>query len=165
LRWLIGGGLLVHGLGAMWLAHRMTAQSDFLSLALPQLLSGLGIAFIYSPLLVATLRAVPKEGPKASALVILAFQLGGSVAAAAVVTMADRRAQFHQAMLAGSTTLQRPDIASFVQSHTHAVAQLSQIVASQSTILAYADALFAAGVFVACFSPFVTFLKQQRQRS
>jgi MFS transporter, DHA2 family, multidrug resistance protein len=165
LRWLIGGGLFVHGLGAIWLAHQMTAQSDFLSLALPQLFTGTGIAFIYSPLLVATLRAVPKEGPKASALVILAFQLGGSVAAAAVVTMADRRADFHQAMLAGTATLQRAGVASFVHSHAHAVAQLAQIIASQSTILAYADALFAAGVFVACFSPFVAFLKQQRQGS
>lgn len=165
LRWLIGGGLFVHGIGAIWLAHQMTAQSDFFSLALPQLFTGTGIAFIYSPLLVATLRAVPKEGPKASALVILAFQLGGSVAAAAVVTMADRRQQFHQSMLAGSATLHRPDVAAFMQTHPHPVAQLAQIIASQSTILAYGDALFAAGVFVACFSPFVTFLKQQRQLS
>ncbi|HET9096830.1 MAG TPA: DHA2 family efflux MFS transporter permease subunit [Candidatus Baltobacteraceae bacterium] len=165
LRWLIGGGLFVHGIGAIWLAHQMTAQSDFLSLAGPQLFTGVGIAFIYSPLLVATLRAVPREGPKASALVILAFQLGGSAAAAAVVTMADRREQFHQSILAGSATLQRPDVASFMRTHAHPVAQLAQMIASQSTILAYADALFAAGAFVVCFSPFVVFLKQQRQRS
>lgn len=162
LRWLIGGGLFVHGMGAMWLAREMTSQSDFASLVAPQLLTGLGIAFIYSPLLVATLRAVPKEGPKASALVILAFQLGGSVAAAAVVTMADRREQFHQAALAASETLQRPAVASFVQSHPHPVVQLMQLVASQSTVLAYSDALLAAGAFVACFSPFVAFLKQRQ---
>jgi MFS transporter, DHA2 family, multidrug resistance protein len=164
LRWLIGGGLLLHGIGAIWLSRQMTPQSDFLSLALPQLLTGLGIAFIYSPLLVATLRAVPKEGPKASALVILAFQLGGSIAAAAVVTMADRREVFHQAVLSGSITLQRPDVAHFMNSHAHPVAQLTQLVASQSTVLAYADALLAAGVFVAAFSPFATLLKQ-RQRT
>jgi DHA2 family multidrug resistance protein len=162
LRWLIGGGLLVHGIGAIWLAHRLTTDSDFLSLAAPQLLTGLGIAFIYSPLLVATLRAVPKEGPKASALVILAFQLGGSIAAAAVVTMADRREQVHQAVLSASATLQRPEIAQFVGSHVHGVAQLTQLVVSQSTVLAYGDTMLAAGVFVACFSPFVAFLKQRQ---
>ena len=162
LRWLIGGGLLVHGIGAIWLAREMTSQSDFFALALPQLFTGTGIAFIYSPLLVATLRAVPKDGPKASALVILAFQLGGSIAAAAVVTMADRREVFHQAALSSTITLQRPEIASFVQSHAHSTAQLAQLVASQSTVLAYGDALLAAGVFVACFSPFVTFLKQRQ---
>lgn len=165
LRYLIGGGLLVHGIGAIWLSRELTSQSDFLTLALPQLFTGLGIAFIYSPLLVATLRAVPREGPKASALVILAFQLGGSVAAAAVVTMADRREQLHQAMLAASVTLQRPEIESFVQTHPNAIAQLTQMVTSQSTVLAYGDAMLSAGVFVACFSPFVAFLKQQRQPS
>lgn len=162
LRWLIGGGLLVHGIGAIWLSRMMTSQSDFLALALPQLFTGLGIAFIYSPLLVATLRAVPKEGPKASALVILAFQLGGSVAAAAVVTMADRREMFHQSVLSSTITLQRPEVASFVQSHPHSIAQLAQLVASQSTVLAYGDALLVAGIFVAAFSPFVTFLKQRQ---
>ncbi len=162
LRWLIGGGLLVHGIGTIWLAHEMTSQSNFFAMALPQLFSGTGIAFIYSPLLVATLRAVPKEGPKASALVVLAFQLGGSIAAAAVVTMADRREQFHQAILSATVAADRPDIAAFVRSHQHSVAQLMQLVTAQSTVLAYADALLAAGVFVICFSPFVTFLKQRQ---
>jgi DHA2 family multidrug resistance protein len=162
LRWLIGGGLFVHGLGAIWLSRAMTSQSDFWTLALPQLFTGLGIAFIYSPLLVATLRAVPKEGPKASALVILAFQLGGSIASAGVVTMVDRREDFHQAALSSTVTLQRSDVASFVHSHTHSILQLTQMVSSQATVLAYGDALLAAGVFVACFSPFVTFLKQRQ---
>lgn len=162
LRWLIGGGLFVHGIGAMWLSQQMTTQSDFASLVLPQLLTGTGIAFIYSPLLVATLRAVPKEGPKASALVILAFQLGGSIAAAVVVTMADRRELFHQSALAGNLSWHRPDVAAFVHSQPHALLQLTQMVTSQSTVLAYGDALLAAGVFVACFSPFVAFLKQRQ---
>lgn len=162
LRWLIGGGLFVHGIGAIWLAREMTSQSDFFAMMYPQLLTGFGIAFIYSPLLVATLRAVPKEGPKASALVILAFQLGGSVAAAAVVTMADRREQFHQATLSATQTLARPAVASFVQLHPQSLVQLTQLVTSQSTVLAYGDALLAAGAFVACFSPFVAFLKQRQ---
>ncbi len=105
---------------------------------------------------------MPKEGPKASALVILAFQLGGSIAAAAVVTMADRREIFHQSTLSATASLQRPEIAQFVGSHAHALAQLTQLVVSQSTVLAYGDTMLAAGVFVACFSPFVAFLKQRQ---
>lgn len=159
LRWLIGGGLFVFGIGAMWLGREMTAESDFASFVGPQLLCGFGISFIYSPLLVATLRAVPKEAPKASAFIILAFQLGGSIAAAALVTLVDRREQFHQTVLAATATTARPVVASFLQSHP--AAQLAHLVAAQANILAYGDALMAAGAFVACFSPFVTFLTQK----
>jgi hypothetical protein len=76
--------------------------------------------------------------------------------------MVDRRADFHQTALSSTVTLQRPEVASFVQSHAHSVLQLTQMVASQATVLAYGDALLAAGVFVACFSPIVTFLKQRQ---
>jgi hypothetical protein len=159
LRMLIGGGLFVAGIGTIWLSNRIVTQSDFSSFVLPMIFIGFGIAFVYSPLLVATLRAVPKEAAKAAAFIILGFQLGGSISAATFVTLTDRREQFHQTMLAGEATLQRPEIASFLQ--THPVAQLAHLVTSQATSLAYADAIFAAGVFAVCFSPFVALLAQK----
>jgi MFS transporter, DHA2 family, multidrug resistance protein len=164
LRVLIGGGLFIAGVGTLWLSQRITAQSDFLSFIPPLVFSGVGIACIYSPALVATLRAVPlSEAPKVSSLIILSFQLGGSIAAASLVVLTDRREQFHQAILAGQMTLQRPGIASFLQSHP--VSQLTAIVASQATVMAYADALMAAGCIAACFSPFVAFLSQKGQKA
>ncbi len=160
LRLLIGGGLFVAGIGTIWLSQRLTTQSDFASFILPLMVSGVGVACIYSPALVATLRAVPPaEGAKVSSFVILSFQLGGSIASAALVALTDRREQFHQAMLAGQMTLQRPEIASFL--HNHSLAQLSSLVVSQATAMSYADALLVAGCIAACFSPFVSLLSQR----
>ena len=163
LRLLIGGGLFIAGIGTLWIAHRISTGSDFASFLFPMIFTGFGVAFVYSPLLVATLRAVPKEAPKAAAFIILGFQLGGSVSAAALVTLVDRREQFHQTVLAAEATLQRPQVAAFVQ--THPVAQLAHLVVSQASALAYADALLAAGVVAVCFSPFVALLEQKRQRA
>lgn len=159
LRWLIAGGIFVFGIGALWLGSVMTTGSAFASFLGPQLLCGIGVTFIYSPILVAVLRAVPSEGPKASALVILAFQLGGSVASAAFVTLLDRREQFHQAVLAGNTTLAHPQVAAFLRDHSPI--QLAQLVVSQANAMAYADALAVAGIFLLCFTPFVILLKKK----
>jgi DHA2 family multidrug resistance protein len=159
LRWLIGGGIFVFGIGALWLGSVMTTGSAFGSFVAPQLLCGVGVTFIYSPILVAVLRAVPSEGPKASALVILAFQLGGSVASAAFVTLLDRRQQFHQAVLAGNTTLAHPQVASFLRDHSPL--QLAHLVVSQANAMAYTDALTVAGIFLLGFTPFVILLKKK----
>lgn len=157
LRLLIGGGLFTAGIGTVWLSHRIVTQADFASFVAPMMFIGFGIAFVYSPLLVATLRAVPKDAAKAAAFIILGFQLGGSISAAVFVTMTDRREQFHQTILAGQATLQRPEIASFLQ--THPVAQLAHLVTSQAISLAYGDAILAAGAVAICFSPFVALLR------
>jgi MFS transporter, DHA2 family, multidrug resistance protein len=108
LRWLIGGGLAVAGFGLLWLAGSLTTQSDLGTFILPLLVIGTGSAFVYSPLLVATMRAVaPDAAPKAASFIVLAFQLGGSISSAGIVAFFDRREQFHQTMLASETTLEK----------------------------------------------------------
>ena len=164
LRLLIGGGLFLAGVSTVWLSHKITTQSDFTSFLLPLMVAGVGIASIYSPTLVATLRAVPPaEGAKVSSFIILAFQLGGSIASAALVALTDRREQLHQATLAAQMTLQRPEVAAFL--HNHSVAQLSALVVSQATAMSYADALLASGCIAACFSPFVSLLSQKGRKT
>ncbi len=160
LRVMIGGGLFIAGLGALWVSQTLTMQTDFDSLVLPLMFCGFGIAFIYSPLLVATLRSVPPtEGPKVAAFLILALQLGGSASIASLVALADRRTQLHQSQLAAQATLSRPQIAAFLSSHP--VADLYHLIASQSAVMAYADVLFAAGCIAVVFSPFVSLLTQK----
>ena len=164
LRVLIGGGLFIAGAGLIWLSGRVTMQRDLASFLPPLMLCGFGIAFIYSPLLVATLRAVPAvEGPKAAAFVMLSTQLGGSASAASLVALTDRRIQVHQSALAGQATLAQPAIGAFLQGHS--VTQLASLIASQSVALAYADAMLIAGCLGVCFSPFVALLAQKRRSS
>ena len=77
LRWLIGGGLAVAGLGLLWLAGSVTTQSDLGTFVLPLLVIGTGSACVYSPLLVAMMRAVtPDAAAKAASFIVLCVPAG-----------------------------------------------------------------------------------------
>lgn len=158
LRVLIGGGIALAGLGNVWLAMRVSMADDFWSFALPLWLCGLGIAFIYSPLLVAALRAAPpSEGAKSASLVILALQLGGSIASALIVAFVDQRVALHLSTLAGAITLRTQGVSAYLQSHS--TAQLAHTIAEQAWTLSYMDAFWLLGWIGVCFAPAVYFLK------
>ena len=158
LRWLIGGGIALSGVGNVWLAMRVSLSDGFWSFGLPLALCGLGIAFIYSPLLVAALRgAPPSEGPKSAALVILAMQLGGSIASALIVAFVDHRVALHLSTLSGAITLRTQAATAFL--HTHSVAQLAHAIGEQAWALSYMDAFWLLGWIAVLFAPAVYFLK------
>jgi MFS transporter, DHA2 family, multidrug resistance protein len=161
LRWLIGGGLAVAGIGLLWLAGSVTTQSDLGTLVPPLLVIGAGSACVYSPLLVAVMRAVaPDAAPKAASFIVLAFQLGGSISSAGIVAFVDRREQFHQTILAAETTLSRLPVVQFLQHATPQ--QLAAVVASQAAVLAYDDAFFVTGVLALLVTPSVLLLARNR---
>ena len=164
LRWLIGGGLAVAGFGSLWLARGVTTQSDLLTFVIPLLVIGTGAAFVYSPLLVATMRAVaPAEAAaKASSFIVLFFQLGGSISSAAVVAFLDRRLQFHQTILAAQENLSRLPVAQFLQQQHGSLAQLAASVAEQAAALAYADAFVLTGVLALMIAPGALLLARRR---
>ena len=160
LRWLIAGGLAVAGFGLLSLASTVTTQSDLGTLVFPLLVVGAGSACVYSPLLVAVMRAVPPDSaPKAAAFIVLAFQLGGSISSAGIVAFVDRRQEFHQTILAAEATLSRLPVAHFLQHGT--VAQLAASIASQATVLAYDDAFFITGVLALLVTPSVLLLARR----
>jgi MFS transporter, DHA2 family, multidrug resistance protein len=161
LRWLIGGGLAVAGLGSLWLARGVTTDSGLATFVVPLLVIGTGAAFVYSPLLVATMRAVaPQEAAKAASFIVLFFQLGGSISSAAVVAFLDRRLQFHQTILAAQETLSRLPVAQFLQHGS--LAQLAATVAAQSAALAYADAFVLTGVLALVIAPGALLLARRK---
>lgn len=161
LRWLIAGGLAVAGIGLLWLAGSVTTQSDIGTLVVPLLIVGMGSACVYSPLLVAVMRAVtPDAAPKAASFIVLAFQLGGSISSAGIVAFVDRRQQFHQTILAAEATLSRLPVAQFLQHGTPQ--QLAATIASQATVLAYDDAFFVTGVLALLVTPSVLLLARKR---
>ena len=161
LRWAIGGGMVVAGIGTLWLASSVTTQSALVTFAWPLLVMGVGAAFVYSPLLVATMRAVPVEaGAKASSFIVLFFQLGGSISSASIVAFLDQRLQFHQTMLAAEATLSRLPVTQFLQHSS--TAALAATIAAQSAALAYADAFRIAGLFALIVSPAVLLLVRKK---
>jgi DHA2 family multidrug resistance protein len=164
LRWPIAGGLAVAGIGTLALSDRVTTVTDFDGFIVPLAVIGFGIAFVYSPLLVATLRSVaPAEGPKASAFIVLFTQLGGSVASASLVAFVDRSAQFHQNVLASGVTLASPDVRAFLA--THPLTQLAAMVASQATALAYADGFRMAGIVALAGVPLALLIRRRSDLS
>ena len=161
LRWLIGGGMAVAGLGTLWLSSSVTTQSALSTFAWPLLVIGIGAAFVYSPLLVATMRAVPADaGAKAASFIVLFFQLGGSISSAAIVAFLDQRLQFHETVLAAQATLSRLPVAQFLQHGSRAA--LDATIEAQSSALAYADAFVVAGIFALLVSPAVLLLSRKK---
>jgi hypothetical protein len=161
LRWFVGGGLAVAGFGSLMLARGVTTTSGFDTFLTPLLVIGTGAAFVYSPLLVAAMRAVaPDAAAKVSSFVVLFFQLGGSISSAAIVAFLDRRLQFHQTMLAAQETLARLPVVQFLQHGTPA--QLAAEVAQQAAALAYADAFFVTGVLALLVVPGSLLLARRR---
>ena len=164
LRWMIGGGLGLAGFGLLWLGNSVTTQSDLGSFVLPLLVIGTGSAFVYSPLLVATMRAVaPDAAPKAASFIVLAFQLGGSISSAGIVAFFDRRLQFHQTMLAAETTISRLPVAQFLQHGSPA--QLAAMVSAQAAALSYADAFLVTGVLALLATPSALLLARKRNET
>lgn len=163
-RFLIGSGLIVASIASIWLSREVTSDSVLLSLALPLALMGFGIAFVFSPLLVAVLRAVPpQDAPKAASFVTLFTQLGGSIATASLVTFTERREDFHQSLLAAGATLQDNAVQTFLR--THPLAELYRTIATQATVLSYADAFLIMGVIGVVMSPLVFFLGRKGART
>ncbi|HTU82124.1 MAG TPA: DHA2 family efflux MFS transporter permease subunit [Candidatus Acidoferrales bacterium] len=162
LRWSIGGGLALAGLGSLWLASNVTTGSGVASFVWPLLVVGVGSAFVYSPLLVATMRSMaPDAAPKAASFIVLFFQLGGSVSSAGIVAFLDRRMQFHQTVLAAETTLSRLPVAEYLQHSTRA--SLAAVVSAQAAALAYADAFLVTGALAILVAPGALILARKRR--
>lgn len=70
----------------------------------------------------------------------LAFNLGGSVASASLITLLDRRTTFHSSVLGAHIALHLPAVAVAVA--IGKLVALAEMVARQTTTLAYADTLY-----------------------
>ena len=83
-------------------AQVLTTDSSFGTFVVPLVVGGLGFGMLFVPLSVAVLGSVGgADTQKATSLLSLCQQLGGSVCAAFLVTLLDRRTAFHLNTLAG----------------------------------------------------------------
>jgi DHA2 family multidrug resistance protein len=159
----MGTGYVLTAVGSFLIGGQTSSDSAFVSFLPGLLIGGLGTAMLFIPLLIAVQTATTAEdAPQASSFITLAFQLGGSVASALLVTLVDRRSEFHENILGASITLARP-----VVRHALTVIspqQLAAMVAEQAQTLAFADVAYAAAGLAALLVPIV-FLLQRSQHT
>jgi MFS transporter, DHA2 family, multidrug resistance protein len=117
---------------------------------------------LFVPLTVAVLSSV--RGPdtqKATSLLSLCQQLGGSISTAVLVTLLDRRGALHLDNLAGRINLASPAVQAALQHHA-SVPQLADIVNQQAVTLAFADAFYVLGAVTLLLTPLVLLLRAPR---
>lgn len=160
-RVLVGFGFFVVAVSSALQGHATTPQSSFETFMLPLVLSGLGIVTLYIPLSIAVLGSTtPAQGPKASAFLNLALQLGGSIGVAGMSVFIHQRESFHSTILSAAATLSNLNLQHFIGS----LAQLGALINLQSTVLSYADATFLVSAIAILSIPLV-FLIRKPNRS
>jgi len=157
-RVLLGVGFVIVAIANLLNARIITTDSTFWTFAFVLILGGIGFGMLFVPLSVAVLSSV--SGPdtqKATSLLSLCQQFGGSVSTAVLVTLLDRRGAQHLDALAGEVT--RNSVAA-MQFLAHApVALLARIVGQQAATMAFADAFFFLGVVTLILTPLSLLLR------
>jgi DHA2 family multidrug resistance protein len=161
-RLLLGAGYLIVAIANFGTAKVLTTGSDFETFVFPLLLGGIGFGMIFVPLSVTVLSSVTgADTQKATSLMNLCQQLGGSISTATLVTILDRRTAFHFDHLAASVTLRHPAVAIALQRGASHIA-IGELIQQQASSMAFADAFFVLGVVTLVLTPFVWLLRQAK---
>ncbi|MDP9023944.1 MAG: DHA2 family efflux MFS transporter permease subunit [Candidatus Eremiobacteraeota bacterium] len=156
---LLGIGFTVVAIANLMTAQVATTQSAFGTFVFPLVFGGLGFGLIFVPLSVAILSSVKgADTQKATSMQSLCQQLGGSISAATMVTILDRRTAFHNDALAAHITLASPAVQRVLEAHG-SMARVSGLVAQQAATMSFADAFFVLGLVTLALTPIVLFLK------
>ena len=177
-RWMMAFGLLVCAFASLSMT-KLDLTADYNSFVIPRMVLGLGIAFLFVPLnLTAYSYLPPEKNNRASSLINLFRNLGGSFGVAFVATMLARRSQFHQTVLgahisafdqAAATTL-RSIVAKLVaagvpasEALTRAQALIYATVQKQSALLAFLDVFWLLCLLALGAVPLVLLIKNIRR--
>jgi MFS transporter, DHA2 family, multidrug resistance protein len=161
-RYLVAFGWLTLALG-MWIStQQLDLQVSFRSASVLRLIQVFGLGFLFVPINLSSYIGMPAEkSNNVAGLVNFMRNIGSSVGTSMVTTVIARRAQFHQARLAGSLTAGRPTLEATIEalarhlaaSGMNAVTAAKQAYAlvyqgaiTQATTLAYIDTFFVLAV-------------------
>ncbi len=154
-------GYLLTAIGSYLIAGMTSSSTSFTQLLPGLVIGGLGTAMLFIPLLIAVQTSTSSDdAPKASSFITLAFQLGGSVASAMLVTLIDRRADFHAQIIGANLTLDHPAVRNALQAISPS--QLAAMATAQAQTLAFADVAYAAAAIAAILIPIVFLLQRSR---
>jgi DHA2 family multidrug resistance protein len=161
-QYLLGIGFLIVAVANVMTAQVLTTDSVFGTFVFPLVFGGIGFGMLFVPLAVSILMAVKgPETQKATSLMSLFQQLGGSISTAVLVTLLDRRGAFHQENLAGSINLANPAVQRALEAHAP-IGTLAGIVSQQAATMAFADAFYFLGIVTLILTPLVLLLRPPR---
>jgi DHA2 family multidrug resistance protein len=156
---LLGIGFIIVAIANVQTAYVLTTQSDFETFLFPLIFGGVGFGMLFVPLAVSVLSSVQgADTQKATSLLSLCQQLGGSISTALLVTLLDRRGAFHRDVLSSNVTLSHPVVERVVGLH-NALPQVAGLIAQQAATLSFADAFMFLGAITLILTPLVFLLR------
>jgi DHA2 family multidrug resistance protein len=153
-RWSIVFGMLVFA-WSTWLLGGLNVQAGYWDVFWPRLIQGFGLGFLFVPLTTLSLGDVPiHELAGATGVYTLLRQLGGSFGIAILTTMLTHESAIAWNVLASGVTA----------THGYSIGTLTQMVAQQSSMIAY-DYLFRVCAVVFVLTTPLVFLISARKRA
>jgi MFS transporter, DHA2 family, multidrug resistance protein len=172
-RALIGIGSVIVGF-SMYLLSQININTDQYSLFFPLLIRGAGMGFMFIPLSIATLGAIPKnEIAQASGFFNLTRQVGGSIGVALLATILEKREIFHYDRLVENISPYNLSTQQFlnqvqgsfiargydpVSAQQAGISVANRLVHTHASILAFEDVYIFVAVLFVCSIPLVFFL-------
>jgi DHA2 family multidrug resistance protein len=173
-RWLVIFGLIVSAAGLFQMAGFNT-QIDFRTAMLARLVQSAGLSFLFVPLNTIAFSYIPKERVnRATGMINLARNVGGSCGIAMVTTMLARRAQFHQnilvshltpydfayrEMLSGASRLTMGHGTAAALAQHQAQGMLYGLVQREAAMMAFVDNFWLLGVMFLALIPVMLMVK------
>ncbi|HVS78170.1 MAG TPA: DHA2 family efflux MFS transporter permease subunit [Steroidobacteraceae bacterium] len=173
-RILMGGAFVVEAL-AMWHMTHFATTVTFGDIALARMWQSAPIPFLFVPLISAAYVGLPgSKTNRASAMISVGRNLGGSIGISLVQALLARREQFHQTRLVAGLQPLNPVYAHGIHSLTQtltargappaaasrmALGTLYQVVRRQADMMAFNDVFWVLTVFIALTLPMVLLLR------
>jgi DHA2 family multidrug resistance protein len=152
-RWSIVFGMLIFA-WSTWMLGALDVQAGYWDVFWPRLIQGFGLGFLFVPLTTISLSDVPiHELAGATGVYTLLRQLGGSFGIAILTTMLTHQTAVAWNVLSSEVT----------STHGYSIGTLTQLVAQQSSMIAY-DYLFRVCAIVFVLTTPLVFLIRLRKR-
>jgi DHA2 family multidrug resistance protein len=152
-RWSIVFGILLFA-WSTWMLGALNVNAGYWDVFWPRLIQGFALGFLFVPLTTITLNDVPiHEMAGATGVFTLLRQLGGSLGIAILTTLLTHETAVAWNVLSSGVT----------QTHGYSVGTLTQMVATQSTMIAY-DYLFRITAIVFVLTVPLVFFIHARKR-
>ncbi|SDN43030.1 MFS transporter, DHA2 family, multidrug resistance protein [Desulfonauticus submarinus] len=174
-KYLLAIGIAILGYSLILMSD-FNLQADFISIAFPRIIQGIGLGLFFVPLAAATYVHIPKqEMGNATGIFNLLRNLGGSFGTAASTTLLSQRSQFHQHHLVEHITPYNPWLKqkvlmlnSFIEHKLNlmptgkTLALIYREVIAQAKMLAFNDAFFIFGIMIFFLVPLAFFMSSAK---